>query len=148
MKRFWVVVAFLGFLFVLNDALAQGKMERGKIVVSIYDDFVNKKSEVKYFLQRKDTTLIPVPMEQLRDFPPPHSGQRAILSPNGKLRYPRNKAGIPFNKISGEINVLIALIQPSGEDAPWEAEKAVEYFQSSKDFFEDPKQHSKNYSFG
>ena len=29
MKRFWVVVAF-GFLFVLNDALAQGKMERGK----------------------------------------------------------------------------------------------------------------------
>ena len=30
MKRFWVVVAFLGFLFVINDALAQGKMERGK----------------------------------------------------------------------------------------------------------------------
>ena len=41
------------------------------------------------------------------------------------------------------MRVLIALIQPSDEDIPWEADKAEEYFQTSKDFFEDPRQHSK-----
>ena len=142
MKRFWIVVIVLGFLFLLYGNAIAGKMTRGKVVVSIGDDFVNKKSKTEYFLQRNDTTLIPVSLEQIRDFPPPHSGQRAILSPNGKLRYSK-KTGITFNKISGEIRVLIALIQPSDEEVPWEAEKAVEYFQSSKDFFEDPKQHSK-----
>jgi len=60
------------------------------------------------------------------------------------LGYSRNKAtGITFNKISGKIRVLIVLIQPSDEDTPWEAGEAEGYFKSSKDFFEDPHQHSK-----
>ena len=142
MKKSWIIVVALVFVFLSsNNAIA--KQERGKIVATIYDDFVNKKSEIKYFLQRKDTALIPLAKEHFRDYHPPQSGQRAILSPNGKLHYSRKATGITFNKVEGEIRILIALIQPKDEDTPWEAEKATEYFQSSKDFFEDPRQHSK-----
>src|SRR3989344_3918688 len=146
MKRFWVVAAVLSCLFVFGD-FGDNEIagaEKGKIVVEIGDNFLEKKSETKYFLQRKDTSLVPLTREHLRDYHPPRPGQRAILSPKGKLHLSRNKAtGITFNKISGKIRVLMVLIQPSDEDTPWEAEKAEEYFQSSKDFFEDPHQHSK-----
>jgi len=145
MKRFWFVIAIavLGFLFVSNANAIAGKGEKGKIVVEIGDNFLEKKSKTKYFLQRNDTSLVPLTQEHFRDYPPPRPGQRAILSPKGKgkLRYSKR----PFNigKVKGQLNILIALIQPLNEDVPWEAEKAEEYFQSSKDFFEDPHQHSK-----
>lgn len=144
MKKFGFVVfaVVLSVLFVVfNNAIAREKVERGEIVAITYDDFLNKKSEVKYFFQRKDSSL--VPLEDIGDSPP-RPGQRATLSPNGKLHYSRNKAsaGITFNRISGKKNILIALIQPSDEEIPWEAEEAEKYFQSSKNFFEDPCQHS------
>ena len=124
MKRFWVVVtvAVLGFLFVNGIAIA-GKAEKGKIVVEIGDNFLEKKSETKYFLQRNDTSLVPLTQEHFRDYPPPRPGQRAILSPKGKLRYSKRPLR-PFNigKVEGQLNILIALIQPSNEDIPWEAE--------------------------
>ena len=146
MKIFWIIVFASVFVFLGNNAVAG--QERGKIVVQIGDNLLEKKSKTEYFLQRRDTTLVPVPMESIRGSPP-RPGQRAVLSPGGKLRYSKNKHGITFRKTSinggkkEEIRVLIALIQPSDEDIPWDAEKATEYFQSSKDFFEDPKQHSK-----
>ena len=142
MKTYWIVAVALIFVFMSGNNAVAGQ-ERGKVVISVGDDLKNKKSEIKYFLQRRDATLVPLTREHSRDYPPLRSGQRAILSPSGKLHYFKNKHGITFNKVNGEIRVLIALIQPSDEDAPWEAEKAKEYFQSSKDFFEDPKQHSK-----
>src|SRR3989339_2055757 len=126
MKRFWIV-AVLGFLFFSVNAIA-GKAEKGKIVVEIGDNFLEKKSEIKYFLQRKDTSLVPLSQEHLRDYPPPRPGQRAILSPKGKLHlmpYFKKKA----SSSEGEINVLIVLIQPSDEDTPWEAEKAKDYLE-------------------
>lgn len=145
MKKFdFVIVVLILSLIISSNLIAQeeqGKMVRGKIVTLVSDNFLEKKSEIKYFLQRKDTTLL-VPLENIGDSPP-RSGQRAILSPNGKLHYSKNKTGITVNKISGKLNVLIALIQPSDEEIPWNAEKAEEYFQSSKDFFEDQRQHSK-----
>lgn len=144
MKNIGIIVVVILGLLSSAATIAQAEMEKGEIVVSVGDNFVNKKSEIKYFLQRSDTTLVPVSLEHIGNSPPPQQGQRAILSPSGKLHYPRQKAtGMKFNKVSGKIRVLIALIQPSDENAPWEAEKAKEYFQSSKDFFEDPHQHSK-----
>src|SRR3989344_5762923 len=140
MKRFWIVAAVLSCLFVFGDNEIAGA-EKGKIVVQIGDNFLEKKSETKYFLQRKDTSLIPLMREHFRDYPPPQSGQRAILSPKGKLY--RSKKPLNIGKVEGELKILIALIQPIDEDTPWEAEKAREYFQSSKNFFEDPRQHSK-----
>src|SRR3990167_8685911 len=143
MKRFWVVVvAILSFLFVNSISIA-GKAEKGKVVVEIGDNFLEKKSETRYFF--RSTSLVSLTQEHFRDYPPPRSGQRAILSPKGKLYYGKKKTGtgIIFNEVSGEKNILIALIQPADEDIPWEAEKAKEYFQSSKNFFEDPRQHSK-----
>lgn len=144
MKKFGNIVV-LSFLFVLvvlyvgsNNAISGA--ERGRIVTTVYDDFANKKSKTEYFFQKKDLSL--VLLEHIGNSPP-RPGQKAILSPNGKLRYSKNKTGIILNKVSGKINVMIALIQPSDEDTPWEAEKAKEYFQSSKNFFEDSRQHSK-----
>lgn len=143
MKRFgFVVLIVVLSLFISSNLVALENTQRGKIVVITYDDFANKKSKIEYFLQLKDATLVPIPAERIGDFPP-RSGQRAILSPNGKLHYSKNKAGIISNEVSGKINVLIALIQPSDEIVPWEAEKAEEYFQSTKDFIEDARQHSK-----
>ncbi|KKT20729.1 MAG: Esterase, PHB depolymerase family [Parcubacteria group bacterium GW2011_GWB1_43_8] len=141
MKRFWIV-AVLGFLFFSVNAIA-GKAEKGKIVVEIGDNFLEKKSEIKYFLQRKDTSLVPLSQEHLRDYPPPRPGQRAILSPKGKLHlspYSKNKA----SSSEGEIRILIVLISPADEDTPWEAGEAEGYLESSKNFFEDKRQHSKN----
>lgn len=137
MKNIGIIIVVILGLLSSAATIAQAEMEKGKIVVSIGDDFKNKKSEIKYFLQRQDMTLIPVSIGDT----PPRSGQKAILSPNGKLRYSRQKA--TDNKVSGEKKVLIALVQPSDEEIPWEAEEATGYFQSSKDFFEDPHQHSK-----
>ena len=138
MKRCGIIAVALVFIFLFgNKAIA--KQEKGKIVVSIGDDFVNKKSEVKYSLQRRDTALIPLTQEHLRDYPPPRPGQRAILSPNGKLHYSSKYISTKRERLRSsdggkkEISVLIVLIQPSDEDIPWEAEKATEYFQSSKD---------------
>ena len=140
MKGFWIVATVLSCLFVFGDNEIAGA-EKGKIVVEIGDNFLKKKSEINYYLQRKDTSLVPLTREHLRDYPPPRPGQRAILSPKGKLH--RSKKPLNIGKVEGELKILIALIQPSDENIPWEAEKAEEYFQSSKDFFEDPRQHSK-----
>src|SRR3989344_4135063 len=127
MKRFWIVAAVLSCLFVFGDNEIAGA-EKGKIVVQIGDNFLEKKSETKYFLQRKDTTLIPLSQEHLRDYPPPRPGQRAILSPRGKLLLSKKPLNINIGKVEGELKILIALIQPVDEDAPWEADKAKEYF--------------------
>src|SRR3989338_1051618 len=104
MKRFWIVVtvAVLGFLFFSVNAIA-GKSEKGKIVVEIGDNFLEKKSEIKYFLQRKDTTLVPLSQEHLRDYPPPRPGQRAILSPKGKLLLSKKPLNINIGKVEGEL---------------------------------------------
>src|SRR3989338_6274840 len=103
MKRFLVIViAVLGFLFINEIAIA-GKAEKGEIVVEIGDNFLEKKSETKYFLQRKDTTLIPLSQEHLRDYPPPRPGQRAILSPRGKLLLSKKPLNINIGKVEGEL---------------------------------------------
>ena len=72
MKRFWFVIAIavLGFLFVSNANAIAGKGEKGKIVVEIGDNFLEKKSKTKYFLQRNDTSLVPLTQEHFRDYPP------------------------------------------------------------------------------
>jgi len=142
----FAVVIFTVLSFVSFNNVIAGKTEKGKIIVEIGDNFLEKKSETKYFLQRKDTSLVPLTREQIHmmDYPPPRPGQRAILSPKGKLHLsPYSKTKKQASKSSGGIDILIVLIQPSGENIPWEAEKAKEYFQPSKDFFEDKRQHSK-----
>lgn len=149
MKRFGIVVIVISFisLFSSRDLFAEKQeMVRGKIVISVGCDFKNGKSKMEYFLQKKDSTLIPL---QNIGSSPPRAGQRAILSPSGKLRYLRShreksgKSDITINEVSGTINVLIVLLQPSDEEIPWDAEKAEEYFQNSKEFIEDARQHSK-----
>src|SRR3989338_8334608 len=142
----FAVVIFTVLSFVSFNNVIAGKTEKGKIIVEIGDDFIEKKSETKYFLQRKDTSLVPLTREQIhmKDYPPPRPGQRAILSPKGKLHLSPDSTSAKVFKGSGEISVLIILIQPSGENIPWEAKKTKEYSQSSKNFFENKRHHSKN----
>ena len=143
MKGFWIVATVLSCLFVFGDNEIAGA-EKGEIVVEIGDNFLKKKSEINYYLQRKDTSLVPLTREHLRDYPPPRPGQRAILSPKGKLyRSKKPKKTLNLGKVEGEIRVLIALIQPANEDIPWERDKALEYIEPLQNFFKDLRQHSK-----
>ena len=124
MKIFLVIViAVLGCSFV-NEIAFAGKAEKGIVRVEIGDNFLSKKSETKNSFPHNNTSLVPLTREHLRDYPPPRPGQRAILSPKGKLY--RSKKPLNIGKVEGEIRVLIVLIQPADEDIPLEKNKDLE----------------------